>query len=598
MQSYNFLFFIIISILIFCDCANPITPEGGPRDKMSPQVDSTQSTPFSATNFNEKRIVIGFNEWVKLKNANQQIIISPPLEEQPEIRVRGKSVVIQFKEELRPNTTYTINFGDAVEDITEGNKALALRYTFSTGDYIDSLEIRGRVRDAATRKPQEDVYVMLYKNLEDSVVYKEKPYYFARTNSNGEFNIKHLKDGEYKILALNDVNFNYKFDGIGEQIAYADENVMLTDSFRQQIELFLFEEDQALRLVSAKATQYGRVRFQLTESPEKIRVQHLTNERDFPAFAEIVEDSVVYWFDVRDTLPEHQFVLYSEAEILDTAKVQIPLKSKFLEGKPKLDLMFRSSSSPSNSRNDNDATEKYERAIFSAELREIQPTKNIEVEFNHPIYEVDGTNILLLEDTLKTPVAPTLNVEPDDRRFLIVNYDWKDSIKYELLIPAGALTDIYGLTNDTLRLPYQVKKITDYGNLDIIIDSLEADKKYLVELTTLENEMLEQFIVSGGKSFEYTFEDIEPKKYIIRVVEDANENGKWDSGNYLEKRKPEKIYTKTVTEMRPDWDTEVAFSIKEKPQESRGNLGDRRGGMSSDELPSNRPKLNKGKNKN
>jgi len=541
-QSY-FLFFIIISILIFCDCANPLTPEGGPRDNTSPEVDSTQSTPFSATNFNEKRIVISFNEWVRLENANQQIIIC----------VRGKSVIIQFKEKLRPNTTYTINFGDAVEDITEGNEALALRHIFSTGNYIDSLEIRGRVRDAATRKPQEDVYVMLYKNFEDSVVYKEKPYYFARTNSNGEFNIQHLKEGEYKILALNDINFNYKFDAIGEQIAYADENVILTDSFRQRIDLFLFEEDQDLRLANAKATQYGRVRFQLTESPEKIRVQHLTDERDFPTFAEIVEDSVIYWFDVRDTLPEYQFVLYSETEILDTTKVQIPLKTKFLEGKPKLDLMFRSSSGASDFGIDDDAGEKYERAIFSTELREIQSKKSVEVEFNHPIYEVDGTNIFL--------------------------------------------TDIYGLTNDTLRLPYQVKKIADYGNLDIIIDSLEADKKYLVELTTLENETLEQLIVSGGKSFEYTFEDIEPQKYIIRVVEDANENGKWDSGNYLEKRKPEKIYTKTVTEMRPDWDTEVAFSIKEKPQESRGNLGDRRGGLSSDELPDNRPKLNKG-NKN
>jgi len=595
MKQTYFLFFIIISILIFCDCANPLTPEGGPRDTTSPKVDSTQSTPFSATNFNEKRIVIGFNEWVRLKDANQQIIISPPLEEKPEIRVKGKSVVIEFKEELRPNTTYTVNFGDAVEDITEGNKALALNYTFSTGDYIDSLEISGRVRDAATRKPQEDVYVMLYKNMEDSVVYKEKPYYFARTNANGEFTIRHLKADEYKILALNDVNFNYKFDAVGEQIGFADENVILTDSFRQRIELSIFEEDQALRLVGAKAPQYGRVRFQLNQSPEKIRVQHLTDERDFPAYAEIVGDSVMYWFDVRDTLPEQKFVLYSEAEILDTTKVQIPLKSKFLEGKPKLDLMFRSSSGSSSFGIGDDAGEKYERAVFSAEIRALHPQKPAEVEFNHPIYEVDGTNILLMEDTLKTPVAPTLNVEPDDRRFLVVSYNWKDSTAYELLIPAGALTDIYGLTNDTLRLPYQVQKTKDYGNLDIIIDSLEANKKYLVELTTLENETLEKLIVSGGKSFEYTFESIKPKKYIIRVVEDDNENGKWDSGNYLQKRKPEKIYTKTVTEMRPDWDAEVSFSIKEKEQESRGNFGDREGGKSSDGLPDNRPTLKKGK---
>jgi len=596
MKQTYFLFFIIIPILIFCDCANPLTPDGGPRDKRSPQVDSTKSTTFSLTNFDDDRIVIGFDEWVRLKDANQQIIISPPLDKPPEIKIKGKSVVIKFKQDLRPNTTYTINFGDAVEDITEGNKALALRYIFSTGAYIDSLEVRGRIRDAGTRKPQEDVYAMLYKNLEDSVVYKQKPYYFARTNSNGEFSIKNLKEGEYKILALKDINFNYKLDAVGEQIGFADENVMLTDSFRQRIELYIFEEDQDLRLINTKATQYGRVLFQLNQSPKKLRIQHLTNERDFQAFAEIVADSVIYWFDVRDTLPEQQFVVYSDTEILDTVKVQIPLKTKFLEGKPKLDLMFRAKAGTPRPDTRDEASEKYERAIFSTELREIHPQKTAEIEFNHPIYEVDGTNILLLEDTLKTPVAPRLNVAQNDRRFLIVDYDWKDSMKYELLIPAGALTDIYGLKNDTLRLPYRVKKMSDYGNLDIIIDSLEADKKYLVELTTLENETLEQLVVTGGKSFEYTYESIETNKYIIRVVEDDNNNGKWDSGNYLEKRKPEKIYTKTVTEMRPNWDTEVAFSIKEKPQESRGNLERPGSKESSDERPDNQPKLNKGKN--
>jgi len=573
MKQTYFLFFIIISILIFCDCANPLTPEGGPRDKMSPQVDSTQSTPFSATNFDEKRIVIGFNEWVRLKNANQQIIISPPLEKQPEIRVRGKSVIIEFKEKLRPNTTYTVNFGDAVEDITEGNKALALNYTFSTGDYIDSLEIRGRVRDAATRKTQEDVYVMLYKNLEDSVVYKEKPYYFARTNSNGEFTIKHLKDGEYKILALNDVNFNYKFDAAGEKIGYTDENVMLTDSFRQRIELFLFEEDQDMRLVGAKASQYGRVRFQLSQSPEKIRVQHLTDQRDFSAFAEIEGDSVIYWFDMRDTLPTQQFVLLADGTLRDTVSAKMPKRTEFMEAEPKLKLMFRSASAGASLGIGSDAKAKFDEAVFSDKIRDIHPKESVEIEFNHPLYEVNGKQIFLLEDSLKTPVAPSLDVAENDRRRMIVNYEWKPDMKYELLIAAEALTDIYGLTNDTIRLPYHVKKIEEYGNIDLIIDSLETDKHYLIELLTVKGETLERLTATSGETFEYRFELLETEKYVVRVIEDDNKNGKWDSGNYLQRQKPEKIYTKSVTEMRPDWDVEVVMSLKEAPKQSRGKLG-------------------------
>jgi len=331
-QSY--ILFLIIVIAIFLNgCANPLPPEGGPRDETAPKVDTTASSAFMSTNFNEDRIVLVFDEWVRLKDAQQQIVISPPFDEKPDIRLKGKKLIIQFKEKLRPNTTYTINFGDAVEDITESNKANDLQYIFSTGSHIDSLFVSGRVRDAFTGKAQEDVLVMLYENLEDSVVYKQKPFYFTKTNSEGLFKIKHLKGGEYKALALKDGNANYKFDMETEQIGFLENNILLTDSFDTKLNFLIFEEESDLRVVNTKSTQYGRVRFQLNQAPQKARVQHLTDERDFPAFAEIIADSVVYWFDMKDTLPEQQFIITANGNLRDTLTVQIPLKKAFMKGK-------------------------------------------------------------------------------------------------------------------------------------------------------------------------------------------------------------------------------------------------------------------------
>lgn len=588
MKQTNFILFIIITILFFCDCANPLPPEGGPRDKRAPGIDTTKSSGFLATNFNEKRVVLTFDEWVRLKDANKQIVISPPFDEQPKIRVKGKSVIVEFKEKLRPNTTYTINFGEAIEDITEGNKVNDLNYVFSTGSYIDSLTLRGRVRDAFTNKAEEDVLVMLYDNLEDSVVYKEKPFYFTRTNSNGEFKIKNLKARRYKALALKDENYNYKLDAAGELIGYLEEDVVLTDSFQTKLNFFIFEEDQALRLVNTKAIQYGCVRFKLNDAPNKIRVQHLTNERDFTAFAEIEDASIVYWFDMRDTLPTQEFVLLADGTLRDTVSITMPLKTKFMASQPKLKLMFRSGSS-------DDAKAKFDEAVFSDKIRDIHPQKSVDIEFNHPLYEVNGKQIFLLEDTLKMPVAPNLDVVETDRRRLILNYDWKAGIKYELLIAAGALTDIYGLSNDTIRLPYQVKEIEKYGNIDLIIDSLESEKHYLIELLTKKGEILERLTATSGKTFEYRFEALEPENYIVRVVEDDNKNGQWDSGNYLQRRKPEKIYTKSVKEMRPDWDLEVLMSLKEAPKQSRGKLErPNKNNSADDSAPKSKPTLKKG----
>ncbi len=599
MRQYYLLFFILfcLAISVFYSCANPIRPEGGPRDKQAPGVDSTRSTPFSSTNFNDGKIIIHFDEWVQLNEPQKQIVISPPPEKFPEVRIKKKSVVLEFQEDLRPNTTYTVNFGEAVEDLTEKNKAKDLRFVFSTGDFIDSLEVKGSVVNAFSGQPQEDILVMLYEGKEDSVIYKEKPFYFARTKGSGSFKIENLKAGTYKILALKDENFNYKFDLPNEQIAFVEKDIIVADSFVNNLKFLLFEEEKELELKNADAVQYGFVKFEFNQQPRKVRLQHITDQQDFKNYAEIEGDSVLYWFDMTSETEKQQFALYNTKGLKDTVSLKIPTKEAFLEKKPKLKPMLRTSDQGT-VRLGGDAgkaQEKYEAAIATAKRQDIPPGKPAEIRFNYPLYKVDGAQILLFEDSIKRQVVPGFDVKKEDRRTLLLDYEWKEDMKYELLIPAEALTDIYGLTNDSLKLPYHINKTGDYSTLDLTVDSLENDKNYLIELLDSKDNIIKNFAVSKGETFTYSFPMLLPANYAVRIIEDNNKNGKWDSGNYLEKRQPEKVYIKSITGLRPDWDVETIVNLKDIPaagQTKKGEPGE------SGTIPAgNRPKsLGKGRN--
>ncbi len=211
----------LVLALVLYACANVVAPTGGPRDEDPPEV--IRSTPPNhSTNFRGGRIRIFFNEFIELRNIRQQLLISPPLEQVPEVSIRGRSIVMDIEEELRPNTTYNFFFGDAIRDITEGNAIPNFQFVFSTGDYVDSLSVRGQVNNAFNLKPEEGVYVMLYSNVYDSVPYLERPVYLAKTDKNGQFSISNMAGGEYLIFALDDRNNNFLYDMPGERIAFLD----------------------------------------------------------------------------------------------------------------------------------------------------------------------------------------------------------------------------------------------------------------------------------------------------------------------------------------------------------------------------------------
>jgi len=218
----------LLLLLFVASCAQVVAPGGGPKDKTPPRI--LKYTPDSAQlNFNSNKVVMEFNEYVQLKDLNNQLIISPPLEKTPDIKIKNKTLTIDLSgQKLKPNTTYSISFGNALQDLNEGNAIPDFKYIFSTGSYIDSLTVNGKVRTAFDHKTDKNILVMLYSEFGDSIVYKQQPDYFAKTNADGIFKISNVRPGTYKIFALKDEDNNYKYGGT-ESIGFVEGTINAAD---------------------------------------------------------------------------------------------------------------------------------------------------------------------------------------------------------------------------------------------------------------------------------------------------------------------------------------------------------------------------------
>ncbi|MFT4665630.1 MAG: hypothetical protein ACI9XB_002586, partial [Gammaproteobacteria bacterium] len=323
---------LLACYLFFTACANPRAPNGGPKDVDPPQVVLEESSANMQTNFTGRSFELTFNEWVKLNDVFNQVVVTPPLEHKPDISLKKKTVTFEFdgKEELRKDATYIINFGEAVKDFNVGLSAEDLRFVFSTGDYIDSLSVQGKVVDAFTGKVAEDVIVMLYDNLADSVVRTERPFYFGKTSKNGTFRIDNIRADTFKIFALVDKNFNYLFDMPSEQIAYQEAPFILTDSTKVNIDLELFQEEQALRLVSKRTERYGKVTLSFNKPPGKdlklsydsiLQRQQIVYE----------QDSLHLWYQPKDSVDWSLYLeIQQDSVFYDTLKVKAGSPSAFL----------------------------------------------------------------------------------------------------------------------------------------------------------------------------------------------------------------------------------------------------------------------------
>lgn len=527
-------------LLIAVSCANVVRPEGGEKDTTPPKVVKTESTPNYQVRFEKKPIDLTFNEWVELKDVYSQVVISPPLEYKFDVTIKRKTVRFEFdeREELRPEATYTINFGEAVRDLTEKNPAKDLRFVFSTGDYIDSLTVRGIIVDAITREPVEGALFMLYENQADSVVRTNLPFYFAKTDEAGIFQIENVKPGEFKGFALEDQNLNYRFDQPAEAIGFPDSPVLVSDSLQPSLAIKLFTEEQVLRLMDESDDQYGQLKLAFSMPPPDdllIRWQDIGQE----TVLEKRPDTTILWYAQEEERGWKTF-LQLDTVFYDTIDVKVSERQAFYES-ARLQPTSRNTGATS-----------------------FNPARPIKLIFNHPIVSIDTSSIQFFEDTLRKSIQPTLKLDTSSQRILEFIYPWREGMAYALEIMPGGLTDIYGLQNDTITRNYQAQSLKSFGNLTLILDSLSIDTSYLLELYEGNQEIpSDTFYIQKTNRFEHLLKAIKPATYTIRVIVDWNKNRKWDTGNYDQKRQAEPIYIRQLDQLRANWDLESNVNIKD-----------------------------------
>ena len=530
--------FFILLVVAIQYCANPIAPTGGPRDETPPQLDTSQSTANYQTNFEKQTVELTFDEWVTLNDVFNQVVVSPPLDNRPEVRIKKKTILFEFAEEevLRDPATYTINFGEAVKDLTEGNAADNLRFVFSTGDFIDSLNVQGTIVDAKTGKPVEDVLFNMYDELQDTVVRTQRPFYFAKTGKDGRFRVENVKSDTFKLFALKDANLNYLFDQSSEAIGFLDTFIILPRDLNQSIELQLFTEEPAFRLAGAVTDQFGVVRLGFsTEVPE---VQLSSNVPDLELLEEYKKDSILVWYPQEVGSDWELYVEY-DTVLLDTILVDSLAKAPFLSS---------SSLSWTSARSGN-------------RLQSIAPGKPLIYELDHPVASVDNELFILFQDTIRQRILPTVTIDTNSIRSVSINYPWREGIEYELEVLPGAVTDIFGLSlTDTLQQRLVGASSKDFATLNLSISGIKADSSYVIDLLS-GSKLVERMVVSGQTEYSRVLQNLPPGQYQLELTIDLNNNGRWDTGNYDLKRQPEPFFIKEVERLRANWEVEANIDL-------------------------------------
>ena len=599
--------FLPLLVLFLAGCAQQGSPTGGPRDEEPPDVVEAAPANYS-TQFDDNRIEITFDEFLDMGNFAQELVVSPPMEEKPVISLRKRTLIIEFEEELRDNTTYTFNFGTGIKDLNEQNVLLNFEYVFSTGDYLDSLSVKGTLRNAFDLTiPGEQVSVMLYENLSDSIPIKQIPLYIGRTDTEGNFAVNNLRPGVYKVFALNDANSNFLFDLPNESIAYLDSSLRVDAGYFKRILLESgaydssdFEPDTIPVITDTTGVDMDSLQhvidsleslkpdpnsvfidlFMFTEESESQYLgDYNREEREFldMQFNLPVTDSFLFrpmyppGLTPGDFIPEYgmnrdSLRLWARDTVVasrDTIQLLLNYTMKdsmnrFVTATDTADFIFRE---PKKKKSDKEEKEE-------ENLLKVSTTRNrgkqhlhkpVYFTFNRPVASVDTSTFQLYTrpDTTDLPLSREPEVPGDHLRRAVLNVDWEEGMEYRMVALPGTFRDIYGNTHDTLDVRFTTRELSDYGK--VIVNLSGAEDTLLIQLMQNEQVKRQQQAVSDGT---YEFEFVDPSTYRVKFIHDRNLNGKWDTGDYLEGRQPERVeYLPVEIEVRANWDHDVDYTI-------------------------------------
>lgn len=526
----NWSLFNLLSIALLCvvlwACASQGRLSGGEEDTSPPKVQTDKSTPNYQTNFYPDKIQLEFDEFITLNNALKEIAISPPLRQIPQFSSRGKTLEIKFPEdeELKSDATYTINFGSAIKDLREGNVLENFTYVFSTGDKLDSLSISGKVVDAFSKEPIENAVVMLYDVLSDSIIYQERPFYFAKTSSQGSFKINNIKNDTFQVFALKDQNLNFILDQEGESLAFLDSTFVLTDSTKTAFELELFEIDFPPKITETKVSQDGSIAIGFTQELDN-RPEFQFSDTSIKYKSTLDKDSLKIWYD---TTSYPDFRLYT---LGDTLKIK-PKKKK--RKKPYSIQLNKSRTST-----------------------QIVGGDSLKIYMDYPLIDINKDSIRLIDTSGRT-VDFEIHPQEDPRSVALIS-EWKTDIPYELIIPDSTIYTFNKITNDSFNLGFTVLGLEQLGTINITFEDITVDSQVVFILMDKDEELFKTLVAKENP--EISIPNLLPKTYSFYLLEDLNNNRKWDGGDYTTKRQSEKIVKKELEKLRENWELNTTISL-------------------------------------
>lgn len=603
--------FIIIAAAVMYSCANIGNPSGGPIDKTPPIFMRSNPTP-NAVNVKDRKIEIFFDEIVTLKDPSTKIIVSPAQTEMPRMSALGRKVTVELVDSLLPNTTYTIDFSNSIQDNNEGNAIDNFAFAFSTGSVIDSMRVSGYVLDSRTLEPMQSVVVGLQSNLADSAFHKEKLQRVALTNDRGQFTIRNVSPGSYHIFALKDLDRDYKFGNPTEDIAFLDSIIVPSIGSREaadtvyndlneidtimratrpayfpnDILLSMFNEDRKSQyLANNLRVDSTRISLTFAAASDTLPSLSIVGRNDVPDQWYTLErsqtnDTLTYWIR-----PPH--LVSADTLMVATTYLRTDSASNLSWGTDTLKFTFQRQKAKKKKKNEE--TDSLEQIRFM----ELHPLANGTQEVYAPLLLQTGTPIerysreafhlqrKLQNDTTFYPAeikSIALRDSTLSRRDLMLKVDWEPGAAYKLAVDSLAMTDIYGLQTKPLKVDFNVRKMEEYGN--IVFNITAVRDSAIVELLDGTEKIVLRAPVKNHRA---ELLNLLPGKYYARLFIDRNGNGKYDTGNYDMHLQPEEtVYYPGAINLKKNWDVEQTWDIyatpidKQKPEAIKKNKPERK----------------------
>lgn len=603
--------FIIIAAAVMYSCANIGNPSGGPIDKTPPIFMRSNPTP-NAVNVKDRKIDIFFDEIVTLKDPSTKIIVSPAQTEMPRMSALGRKVTVELVDSLLPNTTYTIDFSNSIQDNNEGNAIDNFAFAFSTGSVIDSMRVSGYVLDSRTLEPMQSVVVGLQSNLADSAFHKEKLQRVALTNDRGQFTIRNVSPGSYHIFALKDLDRDYKFGNPTEDIAFLDSIIVPSIGSREAADTVYNDLNEIDTIMRATRPAYFPNDILLSMFNEDRKSQYLANNLrvdstrisltfaaasdTLPSLSIVGRNDVPdQWYTLErsqtnDTLtfwirPPH--LVSADTLMVATTYLRTDTASNLSWGTDTLKFTFQRQKAKKKKKNEE--TDSLEQIRFM----ELHPLANGTQEVYAPLLLQTGTPIerysreafhlqrKLQNDTTFYPAeikSIALRDSTLSRRDLMLKVDWEPGAAYTLAVDSLAMTDIYGLQTKPLKVDFNVRKMEEYGNIVFNIPAVRDSA--IVELLDGTEKIVLRAPVKNHRA---ELLNLLPGKYYARLFIDRNGNGKYDTGNYDMYLQPEEtVYYPGAINLKKNWDVEQTWDIyatpidKQKPEAIKKNKPERK----------------------